>query len=433
MEFLFKEWQEVWIPPLKERELEVKLPKARKIITFTGVRRSGKTYTMFHMIKHLAKSVPKESIFYVNFEDERIEKTTKSLTGLIPALLKLYGNSAKDYFLFLDELQVMPGWSQWLRRVHDTYRNMNLIVSGSSSKMSSVQIPTELRGRALNYEIFPLSFSEFLGFSGVELEKHFEHSERKLAVVKGALEEYMEYGGFPEVVIEDTERGKKKTVQEYFRTIISRDIAERHNVKNTGLLNDFLKLLLNTKDFSVNKTANILRSQGKTAGKGTLINYANYAEESCFCFFIPIFSYKIQDQMRYPKKVYFIDNSFITNLSMRFSADYGKLYENLVAVGLMRRKAKDPMVEIYYWRNSSGEVDFVVKEGLKVRQLIQVCYDIGYEDTKKRELKALSDASKELGCSNLLVITENYEGHGTLGGKRVVFTPLWKWLLGPME
>lgn len=434
MEFLFKEWQEIWIPELKERDMEEILPKnIRKIITFTGVRRSGKTYTMFQLIKQLSKHIPQERIFYVNFEDERIEKTKEALTGTIPALLKLYGNGKKNYFLFLDEIQIMPEWSRWLRRVYDTYRNISFFVSGSSSKLSSREIPTELRGRSLNFEVFPLSLKEFLKFKNIELERHFEHSERKLSELKRALTEYLEHGGFPEVVLEDSVLQKKRIVQEYFKTIISRDIAERHRVKKIYLLRDFLRLLLNTTNFSINKTVNVLHSQGKSVGKGTLINYTNYVEESYFCFFVPIFSYKIKEQLRYPQKVYFADNSFITNISFKFSKDYGRLYENTVALQLKRMQTKNPLLEFYYWRDKTKEVDFVVKAGPSIKWLMQVCCDIDDYDTKKRETDALIAASKELKCKNLFVITQDYEAEEEVkrGGlkRKIKFIPLWKWLI----
>jgi len=434
MEFLFEEWQEIWLPELKERMLDLTIPKKiRKIITFTGVRRAGKTYAMFQLIKELSKTIPKERIFYLNFEDERIEKTKETLTKLIPTLLQLYGNGKKEYFLFLDEIQIMPEWSRWLRRVFDTYRNITFFVSGSSSKLSSKEIPTELRGRSLSFEIFPLSFKEFLRFKGIQLEKHFEYSERKMSEIKKAVREYIEYGGFPEVVLEDSILQKKKIVQEYFKTIISKDIAERHNIRKIYLLHDFLKLLLNTTNFSINKTVKILHSQGKKVGKGTIINYLNYVQESYFCFFVPIFSYKIKEQLRYPQKVYFVDNSFITNISFRFSKDYGRLYENVVALQLKRIQAKNPLLEIYYWKDEAGEVDFVVKKGPKVEFLIQVCYDIDNYETRKREIRALLKASKELKCKNLFIITESEEGEKEqewFGIKRKIkFVPLWKWLL----
>ncbi len=431
MDYLFREWQDIWIPELKERELEVSLTeKARKITTFTGVRRAGKTYAMFQIIKKLSGAIPKDRIFYINFEDERIEKTTESLTKIIPALIKLYGNGNKKYFLFLDEVQIMPEWSRWLRRINDTYRNITLFVSGSSSKLSSKEIPTELRGRAINYEIFPLSFREFLNFKGIATERGFEQNERRLAEIKRALADYVEYGGFPEIVIENSVLEKKKIILDYFKTIVSRDIEERHNIRKTSLMNDFLKLLLNSKEFSVNKSVSVLRSQGQQAGKGTLLNYMKYAEESYFCFFVPMLSFKIKDQLRYPKKVYFTDNSFITNLSLRFSKNFGRLYENLVAVELCRKRAGKPGMEIFYWKDGAGrEIDFVIKDGIKIAQLIQVCYDISDPDTKEREVKALLKAGKEIKCKKLLVITDDYSSVEKIGGKKIEFMPIWKWLL----
>ncbi len=430
MEFLFKEWQENFVPPLKERDISIDImPKnVRKIIAFSGIRRAGKTYIMFQLIKQLSKNIPKEQLFYLNFEDERIEKSKETLTNIIPTLLKLYSNK-EHYFLFLDEIQVMSEWSRWLRRVYDNYRNITFFVSGSSSKLSSREIPTELRGRGLEYEIFPLSFKEFLRFKDIDLEKHFEYSERKLSEIKKALMEYIEYGGFPEIVLVDSIFQKKRIIQEYFKTIVSRDIIERNKIKNVSLLNDFLKLLLNTTDFSINKCVNILSSQGKKVGKETLINYTKYVQEGYFCFFVPILSYKVKEQLRYPQKIYFADNSFITSISFKFSKNYGRLYENMVAIQLKRAQSKNPFLEFYYWKDKLEEVDFAVKEGTKVKQLIQVCYDVNDYDTKKRELKALLKASKELKCKNLLIITQDNESEEKIEGKKIKFIPLWKFLL----
>src|SRR3989344_240295 len=433
MEVLLKELQELWTPKVIERELpeEVKPRKIRKIIAFVGVRRAGKTYLFFQLINNLAKTHSRESIFYINFEDERIERRKEALTSLIPALIKLYGDGNKKYSLFLDEIQVMPDWSTWLRRVYDTYRNIDFFISGSNAKLSSKEIPTELRGRALDYEIFPLDFKEFLKMRGLELEENFEHTERKLSLIKKNLDEYLEYGGFPEVVLEDSLLLKRRIIQNYFKTIINLDIGERYRVKKPDLLADFLKILLNSTYCSINKSVNILKSQGKPAGKETIINYAHYAQEVYFCFFVPIFSYKIKDREQYPKKVFFADNGLINFVGGRLSKNFGRLYESSVFLRLRRTQAKDPSTDIYYWKNlQQEEVDFVIKEGLKIKQLIQVCYDMGDYDAKKREIKALLKASKELKCNNLLVITEEKEGEEKIGNKKIKYIPLWKWLLG---
>jgi len=435
MEFVFKEWKENWTPSLIERNFDISkiLPKKiKKIITFTGSRRSGKTFLMFQSINALSKSVDKDSIFYINFEDERIEKTVDTLTNLIPKLIELYGS--RDYYLFLDEIQIMPSWDEWLRRVYDNYRNFHFFVSGSSSKLSLREIPRALRGRTLNHEVFPLSFKEFLRFKEIELEKNWYHSEKKLSMIKRKLKEYMLYGGLPEVVLEDEVSNKKRLLQEYFRTIVALDLGERYKIINLSLLSDLLKLMLNSTIFSVNKVYNILKSSGRKVGKESLINYSKYADESYFAFYLPLFSYKIKDQMQYLRKIYFVDNGFINFVGLKFSKNLGRLYENMIFLELKRREERNPLKEIFYWKNQQHEeVDFVIKNSMKIEQLIQVCYNLSDVETKERETRALLKASKELGCNKLLIITENYEAEEDISWfgikRKISFLPLWRMLL----
>jgi len=232
----------------------------------------------------------------------------------------------------------------------------------------------------------------------------------------------------PETVLID-ENKKFELAQSYYSTVIKRDIVERYNIKNEESLKALLKLLLDSKEYSISKSYNNLKSLGYKIGKSTLQKYISYIENSYFAFSLPIFSYKIKDQMQYPKKIYFIDNAFINSISTKFLNNFGRLYENIVAVELKRRKE-----EGYYWKSmEKEEVDFVIKKGAKINKLIQVCYDISDPDTKKREIKALLKASKELKCNNLLLINQDYSGEENLewfGIKRKVkFIPLWKWLI----
>jgi len=165
-------------------------------------------------------------------------------------------------------------------------------------------------------------------------------------------------------------------------------------------------------------------------GKGTIQSYLSYIEDSYFIYSLPMFSFKIKNQLQYARKVYFTDTAFLNVLSARYSKNSGRLYENLVFIELKRRQANDPNQDVYYWRSPrKEEVDFVLKHGLKVEQLIQVCYDVNDYDTKKRETKALLKASKELECNNLMVITEDYEAVEEINGKRIKFIPLYRWLL----
>jgi len=331
------------------------------------------------------------------------------------------------YILFLDELQAIDEWSKWLRRIYDT-EDFFIFVTGSSSKLSTKEIPTELRGRFLSVHVFPLSFAEFLKFKDVRIDKKsLDYSKNEKAKVLKLLNEYIKFGGLPEVVLADEER-KIEILQNYYKTVVNRDIIERFKVKNEQGIKSLLRLLLNSTSYSLNKSYNILKSMNLTIGKTALVHYVSYIETSYFLYSLPIFSKKIKNQLQYPRKIYFIDNGFITALSLKFSDRLSQLYENIAFVELNRRKMSNQ--EIYYWRSEQKEeVDFVIQRLLKVEQLIQVCFNIDEHDTKKREISALLKASIELQCNNLIVITEDYEKTEKIKGKKIKYIPLWKWLL----
>jgi hypothetical protein len=177
---------------------------------------------------------------------------------------------------------------------------------------------------------------------------------------------------------------------------------------------------------SANKLRNtIINIIKRKISPNLIVDLLNHLENAYLLFSVPIYSYKIKDQKQYPKKIYCIDTGLINTVSFRFTEDTGKLYENVVAVELKRRKK-----EIYYWKDANHwEVDFVLKDGLKVTQLIQVCYDTGNPETKNRELKSLVNAGEEFKCGNLLVITNDYESEEEFKGEKIKFMPLWKWLI----
>jgi predicted AAA+ superfamily ATPase len=426
---MLQEWKEKELPTILDREISLKdylNLKLNKIIVLTGFRRVGKTYLILGLIKEMLKTKTKEEAVYLNFEDERIPLRTEFLTGIIPSLKEFY--SKKTEFLFLDEVQNIPEWSKWLRRIHDNEK-IRIFVTGSTSKTSSKEIPTELRGRFLEVRVFPLSFKEFLGFKDIRFDiKSLEYSSEQKSAFKRAFEEYLVYGGLPEIVLSDENR-KKEISQSYYQTVLRRDIAERYNIKNDESLKALLLLLLNSTHYSISKLYDNLKGMNYEVGKTTVQNYVSYIENSYFMLSLPIFSYKIKNRMQYQRKPYFIDNIFINSLSTQFSKNYGRLYENLVAISLFRKYE-----EVFYWKNMQNEeVDFVIKDGAKVKQLIQVCYNIDNLETKKREVKAILKASKELKCTNLLIITNDYESEEEqewFGIKaKVKFVQLWKWLL----
>jgi len=422
-------WKDRKLPEVIPRDIDLDRylgMKPRKIIVVTGFRRVGKTYLLFHVLNKILKEKGREQAVFINFDDERIPQKTDFLTALLPTIKMSF--SKETDILFLDEIQNMPQWSKWLRRIYDS-EDVEIFVTGSSSKVSSREIPTELRGRCLEVAVFPLSFSEFLRFKKVDVDTDAaEYSENERIKISKMLDEYLLYGGMPEVVLASEDK-KYEILQQYYGTVVRRDIIERYNVKNEEGLKAMMRLLLNSTQYSISKLHNTLKSLNYGIGKTTLLHYVDYVESSYFMHSLPIFSPRVKDQLQYARKVYFIDCGFINTISTRLSRNMGRLFENVVAVELLRRSfGKD--IELYYWRDRAGkEVDFAVKEGLRIKQLIQVCFDIEDIDTKKREINALARAGDELKCKNLSVINGNYEGKEKIKNKLITFTPLWKWLL----
>jgi len=419
LEEIIKEWWSQKLPRIYLREVDLLdffSKKIKKVISVIGFRRTGKTY----LLLGLAQKLGQENCIYINFEDERIPERTEVLSIFLEVVKELRGN--KKTILLLDEIQNIPKWSKWVRRVMDTC-NYPIFLSGSSSKLSSKEIPTELRGRTLTCHLFPLSFKEFLVFKNKKIETLPQ------SAILAFQREYLKFGGLPEVVL--VEEGKKYfLIDEYFKTFLIRDIFERYNPRNEAVIRDMLKLLLNSTYFTISKLTNTLKSLGYRIGKGTISNYLGWIEDSFFVYFLKFYSLNIKDQLQYPRKPYFIDNFFISRFSSKFSKNLGRLMENLVAQHLIKISCQNPLLGIYYWKNKRGqEVDFVLKSQKKVKQLIQACYNLSDPETKNREIDSLLNAGKELNCNNLLVVTSDYEGEEKIDGEKIKFIPLWKWLL----
>lgn len=402
------------IKDLKKRDFDINSlikKKINKIITLTGFRRVGKTYLLFLILE----KIKNEFFIYFNFEDERIPESTEVMTELMFAVEELYRK--QPAYLFFDEIHIIPGWGKFLRRVLN--KGYKIFVTGSSSKLGLKEIPTELRGRTINYTIFPLSFLEFLHFKGIEINKLYSQKEIE---IKNTFEEYLVYGGFPELY-ESNEIERKEVIQEYFRTLVQRDLIERFNIKEEALLNSTVKLILNSLTISISKLTKTLQSMGFRCSKNTISNYITYLEKSFFLIQTLYYSKNVKDQLQYPRKIYFVDNGFIKYLSL--NPDRTRFLENAVALELTRRGQ-----EFYYWKNQRGEeIDFVLIEKEKVSQLIQVSYDISLTDTREREVRALAKGLKLFGLQKGMILTFDSEEMIKTGEYEIEVKPVWKWLL----
>lgn len=399
---LLLEWKDRKLPQTLGRnlQLDVSTNKGTEMATVvTGFRRVGKTYLLYEAMEKLLGSYSKEEVVYINFEDERIiTPTTDLLTDLIPQAQAVYGTKPK--YLFLDEIQLIPNWSKWVRRILDS-QPVNLFITGSSSKMSSAELPTELRGRAWEVKVSPLTFSEFLSFKQVDIDfEKLSFVKEEAARFSFLFEEYLTYGGLPAVVLTTLEK-KLELLQTYFQTVVQKDIAERYKIENDTALRVLLKLLLNSSYITISKLFNSFKSMAIPVGKSTIDNYLTYIETAYFMKELFIYNPVVRNQLQYPRKIYFIDTGFMTALSTRFSKNMGRLFENVVFANLSQQYET-----IYYYKDDKGnEVDFIILDQGKTQALYQVSFDLTEEETLNREIRSLIKAGIRFNCSNLYLVT----------------------------
>jgi len=429
-EIIYNYWDSE-LPEVIKRDIKPEL-NTDLIIDIVGVRRSGKTYLMFGIIKKITKKTDKKATLYINFENRKLLPLTPNYFNQVIDFIyqeKLLDKYKKIY-LFFDEIQRIKDWERFIRSIYDEFKGkIKIFISGSSANLLSKEYGKLLSGRHLTIPVFPLTFKEFLRFKNFEIKIL---SEKRIAQIKKLLEEYLKFGGFPEVVLQKTKKKKEALLNQLFIDILSRDILGRAETRKAQIIEEFSYFLCSNVSnlLSFRKMANYFNSRGIKISVPTLENYF-YLTKNAFLFFeMLIFSYKVKDQLQYPRKIYCIDNGLVNLIGFKFSQNLGKIYENTVAIELLRKSFSQPTLKVFYWKNPQNqEVDFVIKKKLKITQLIQVCYNLEDYQTKQRELKSLYKASQELNCNNLLVITWDYEGKEKFKDKTIKFIPLWKWLL----
>ena len=408
------------IPRVVKRNIHVPL-NSPLIISLVGARRSGKTYLLYDMMESLRKSgLHRKKILFLNFEDERLNFTESTLDLIIQAYGELYPDiNLKDAFLFFDEIQNVPGWEKFVRRLYDT-KTRHIFITGSNSRFLSTEIATELRGRTISYTIHPLSFSEYLDFLGVEKKLHPQ--KNKNTVIHHA-EHFLLNGGFPETVSLDGQI-RQKLLQEYFNVMIFRDIVERYDVSNVDALRFFIKKIFAgvTSTLSVNKVYNDLRSMGYKVSNKYLYAYFNHCNDAFLCQSINRFDYSEIKQAKSDKKSYVIDTGLLAAIEFSMSKNKGKLLENMVFLEYLK-SGKD----LFYFKGNH-ECDFVVKDGNDFSP-VQVSWDILETSTKERELRGLTEACDYLGTNTGTIICFDNEDTFTHKNKTINVRPFYKYFL----
>lgn len=379
---------------------------------FVGARRSGKSFTMFQIIKNmLSENIPLSAILYINFEDERLMELIGNELGLI---LDAYREIFSDRpILFFDEIQNIDGWEKFARRMADTgYR---VFITGSNAKMLSSEIATTLGARFLIKKIFPFSFEEFLKMNNLELENNWEYSSQRFEI-RRMFDSYFYFGGFPEIT---RYQEKRMWLENLFQKIFFGDLVARYKIRNDFALRLMIKKLAEScqDEVTFNRIKNIIQSAGYKIGTATLIEYMEYLKETWLIYGIKNYLAKISERET-SGKYYFVDNGILSLFLMNAETI---LLENIVACQLKRLYGDG----VYYLKSKS-EVDFYIPEK---QLLIQVCYKISMVETEKREIEALMSAALNVETKEMLVVTLDTEKVQEVNGFQLRFVPVWKWLL----
>lgn len=420
------DFQELDLPTGVLRKVEI-TPVDGKATVCIGVRRSGKSTFMFQIIKRLlVAGTPRQNILYLNFFDDRLHSLQHETLGIITEVYySLYPNkkSTEKVYCFFDEIQVIPDWEKFIDRMMRTEK-CEIYITGSSAQMLSREIATQMRGRALSWEMFPFSFQEFLDFKGIETPESLS-TKNRLKIQK-AFEEYWHTGGFPEVA--GLNRMLQiKTHQEYFNAMLFRDLIERHDIAHPKAIKDLAHWLAdNTASlYSINNLTGYLKSLWHKVPKTAVADYLEWFEDAYIFFSVRIFDASLARSNTNPKKIYCIDHALVTSVSSGILVNSGHLLENLVFIAL-RRITPD----IWYYKTKAGRgVDFIVQQQNRSRILVQVSESLAESQTRKREITALSEAMAELKLTEGIIVTRRDDEQIQVKAGTINVLPAWRFML----
>lgn len=387
-----------------------------RVITLIGIRRAGKSTILYQIINYLLtnEGIKPEEILFINFEDIRF----KSLS--IAEWYQTYLEEVKPEkisYLFFDEIHLCKNWVNFVRS-HIDRKSARIFLTDSSSYLLSAELASILTGRKATFEIYPVAFKEYLIFKQVTIEGF---GSQESAVLRGYLKDYIQYGGFPELV--NLEWGTaKKLLIELFDDIIAKDVVARFNVDYTKMRDFAYYVLSNTSQrMSYRKLQSIF-----ALGSNVPQKYLEHLEEVFFNFTVTAYSEKVKEQIVAPKKIYPIDAGLINATAFKISENIGPLLEQVVFIELKRRN-----YQIYYGNfENKYEIDYIIKRGEELEALIQVSYDIKEEKTRARELEALKYGINKLHPEKALLLTWQEEEVVKITDKiAIAIIPVWKWLI----
>ncbi len=403
---------------VSRRDVEIPLDSGKAFVV-TGPRRCGKTYLLYSAIERLERSVDKEKILYVNFEDERLDMGDTGFQAMLDAYQQLYpGLDLRACHFFFDEIQQVAGWEKFIRRLNDTVTN-SIYITGSSAKCLGSEIATSLRGRAISHRLLPFSFREFLWYCEVDLEDRDSSKGRNLIAAR--FLDFLDWGGYPEVWACAAEM-RLKILQSYLDIMLYRDVIERHQIKNVHVLKDFMKRLLSAtaRVFSVHKYLNDLKSRGIKIGKDSIYEFFEHFIDAHMVLVVERHDMSAAKRAGALKKVY-VNDTGLANANRYMSSDKGWALESLVLLELAKREW-----EARYFV-ASRECDFVAFKdgGMKV---IQACLEVN-DDNRRREMEGAVAAAKTLGVKKAVIVSLYQDDKVKVDGVEIDIVPCWKWCL----
>ena len=362
---------------------------SKLIKLITGPRRTGKSTQALLMLRG-------KNFAYLNFDNQALLESWDA-----SQVMRMLDDVYPGYeYILLDEVQNLDAWDLW---VSSLYRmGKNLVITGCNAKMLSSEMATVLTGKYLQLEMLPFSLEEFFDWNKLDLHNL---KEAQKAEASALTDDYLRNGGYPETVV--SRSLTRSYLDTLFDAIIWKDVAKRHHVRNTTDLNNLALYLVSNicSQLSANElTANLGLSSVNTTKK-----FMDYLHEPYLFYYLPRYNNKLNLMKKAPRKVYVVDNGFVAAKAFALSSNLGHLLENQVFIELIRRGYATEKTLFYYRSRNDKEIDFVMRKGTSVEQLVQVCYDMSNPRTEKRETDSLVEGAGELKCDKLVIVTNDEE------------------------
>ncbi|HQH19047.1 MAG TPA: ATP-binding protein [Bacteroidales bacterium] len=394
-----------------DADVKSELLKTSLIKVITGPRRAGKSVMALQLLKE-------KKFAYLNFDDDALLKQFDE-DEILQGLYQVY--SGFEYLL-LDEIQNLKRWELWVNKLYR--RGINMVITGSNSRLLSHELASSLTGRYIQITVLPFSFSEVMRFTNPSIIFKKQETPIEKGKLLALLQNYLFNGGFPETLL--NQGILKNYLSSLFDSILLKDVLKRFRVRQTQQLYDLSNYMLS--NYTNYFTFNQVKESLDFNSVATVQKFVGYLEEPYLFQHLTRYDTKIKNQQKAAQKIYIIDNGFVKARSFELSPNYGRLLENLVFVELLRRHYQPGLNLFYYRTRNNHEIDFLLRRGNRIEQLIQVCFSIDQSKTIKRELNALIEASQELKCSKLLLITWDKEEVIEQKNLKIEVVPAYKWL-----